>query len=95
MKANSGTGRQRGNSHNDLYWKRLKGQFQSSAYDHTGAYSSLRLRSCSPEMATLRRQFDLAEQVMMTEGYKNLLDKLAYGKNTKRLSAVLAQKVPA
>ncbi len=93
MRANSGTGRQRGNSHDDRYWDRLQRQFQACAYDHTGAYSELRIRTKSPERHKLERHFELAEQTMETERYKNLRDRIAFGKNTKRLSAVLELKV--
>lgn len=95
MKASMGTGRQRGNSHNELYWKRLKKQFSAGAYDHTGAYSELRQLPMSQEMAKLKRHFELAEQIMRTSRYKELRERMAYGKNTKRLGAVLDLKVTA
>lgn len=95
MRANAGTGKKRGNSHTEEYWKRLKKQFKNSSYDHTGAYSELRQRSKSPERRTFERQLELAEQIMLTREYKNLRERLAYGKNTKRLTAVLNRKVTA
>ena len=73
MKSNSGTDRRKGNSHNDRYWDRLKKQFEACAYDHTGAYSELRIRKVSPERKELDRYMDRNERIMQTDGYKSMV----------------------
>lgn len=94
MKAHAGTNKRKGNSHNVRYWMKLKKQFRTCAYDHTGAYSELRQREVSPEMKKFKRYLELTEQIMASDRYKQLRDRMAYGKNTDRLQRVLALKMP-
>ncbi len=95
MKANTGTGKKHGNSHNDRYWNRLKRQFKACAYDHTGAYSELRQRTKSAEMMKLQRHLEQAEQIMTTGRYQKLKERVSFHINTDRLQAVLKLKMPA
>ncbi len=94
MRGNSGTGRQRGNSHNLRYWRRLKRQFEHCAYDHTGAYSSLKIQAKSREMRQFQRDLEDAETVMATKRYQRLKERLLFNGRPDRLRAVANLKLP-
>jgi hypothetical protein len=63
MKGQAGTGRRNNNAHDKKYWDRLKRQFRTCEYDHTGAYGEGR-HPKSRAMKALHTRMEDYEQMI-------------------------------
>jgi hypothetical protein len=71
MKGRTGKGRIKTNSHDQAYWDRLKTQFESCDYDHSGAYRTFN-GGRTPEMAELAASINEVEGILQGTRYQDL-----------------------
>jgi hypothetical protein len=59
------------NSHDDDYWDRLKKQFRTCQYDHSGAYAAQN-RTKSSDMKNFERNLENTERNVQSASYQHL-----------------------
>jgi hypothetical protein len=59
-------------NHDDNYWRRLKEQFATCSYDHSGAYRQYG-NGRSRAMRKMAKSIDKTEKILQGEKYRELL----------------------